>query len=379
MELFGAGTGGGVFAFASAVSLLDGSSARSNSAQRGGGLFVAGNASAVELEGSALSGNTATLGGGGAFLEGVAAFASRAAAFEGNEAAEDGAGVYFGGVRSADISTTTFSSNRAGGRGASFFVDPACGPVALRDSVLANNSATAGAGAFFQAGTAQARLSGTNVASGNRALLWGVGVAATAVSEVRVALRGDGGAIPSGGEILAAVTLFDGFGSPVEAIPGATLALAASAPGALSGKLTGFYSSSNDTLPGVRLAGAEGVYTLNFTVSVDSGPSVHLRAPLSATLNVRIGSCGLSEMFDSATQARVVACCCTAQPLLLGKGRQLQLRRDPVWSHFVLLRDAVMVCVPTTPVCFAQSCICGVNSERSVDGVCVCVAPLTPA
>lgn len=328
---FGSGAGGAVFLYEGQVLITQGSELAGNEANVGGGAYVGGGGGGSGgtrvsvVGGSTLASNAATATSGGALhLDNVLSLSLEGAELRDNYAAEDGGAVFLLNVPETELDGVQASGNRAGLRGGVLFATAGASRcrVTLGRSGFTNNSAVAGAVAFLVNDTAAGGPCGTAWGEGssavnNTATSWGPRFA-TNISRAEVVLGS--AQIASGANILVAFSLFDGFGEPINGLPGATITATSNLSTALAGTTSAFFNSAGQTFPGMKLIGSRAAYALDFTVVPSTFAAALLPEAMTARAVVTISGCSLTEFFDPGS----------------------------------------------------QTCVCITNSQRNNDGVCTC-------
>lgn len=309
---FGSGSGGGLFLYSVSVSVDRGSSISGNVASVGGGAFLGGKSSTLSIASSRVGANTATDAtsgsGGGVYLDGAASFTASNATFDGNAAQVSGGGVFAAGVGTTVVSGLVASNNRAvSGTGGVLSADINCTSVTFANSNFSSNSAPAGAVAFFsgwlaaKGAAAQApACTGTCSLRSNTADLWGGSAfAATDIAAASVALSRS--RLSSGSAFSATFNLVDGFGVPVLGrLVGATITASCNVSSALTGTLVSSYNSNNTRFEDLKIIGAKGFYSLQFSVAATA--SQLLPAPIVGRIVVQVVDCSSTEYFDPQSE-----------------------------------------------------------------------------
>lgn len=279
-------------------------------AGHGGAVFADGVRRVSVEGGSVFSDNAAPLDGGAIFATGVSG------------------GIALSGVSA--VGNAALGNNNGG----VLFADEACASVSIADSDFTANVAGAGPVAFLDGwgrarGAAAAPVcTGRCSVANNTAAFWGgattdasvpAAVVATDIETVRMVLSRP--TVSSGAAFNATVTLYDGFGTPVEStLPGVTFTVecfscdelaagdpAAALRAALRGAPTAskYVPGAGREVRGLSLLGPQGRY--NLSVTVDQNDQFVNRT-LTATAAIDVVPCSATEEFKEASGT----CECTA-------------------------------------------------------------------
>lgn len=219
---FGSGAGGGLFLYATDLAISRGSQVSFNSANFGGGLYLAGRNSSLRVDGSRFANNTASATHGGAmYLDNIASASILGATFFGNAALVHGGAAIVAGVASTTLSNVTAAANKARtGSGGVLYADENCTALSVSASSFTANEAVAGPVGFLfnwarlgtngSAPTVREPQPCTDCAlAENKASAWG-GDALFATDIISARLHVTPAVISSGAQITAVVQLFDG-------------------------------------------------------------------------------------------------------------------------------------------------------------------------
>ena len=360
---FAPGCGGAVYGYRSSVA-IEGSQFQNNSATTGGAVHLdgAGVAAALSIAGATFLGNAADSGAAVSAAGGVqigvrdsifaANVATSAGAFllgdgcsmgmgnslaHSNEARVHGGVFKLGALASVTADGCSFLLNRAGLGGGLAFISSSAAVPAFLSGLEASPAAAAAASAAL------------NSAQNNSADVWGP-IFATENFTASVYLQP---VTRTGASLSAWVTVLDGYGQPVGALPQSSIAVSyLASPGVLGTPGLSAYGGPHTLVAGVVVKGnVSQSYTLEFTVN-----AALLPAPLVAFADVAIAPCNLLE-------ARTPGLLQSFAPLAIMPLRSLHVH--PLTTHAAHARAASIRRSSTQRRSYANVCLAARGRSRT--------------